>query len=143
MEAGEAYLPILDALGRLCREPGGKQLIALLDQYAPTWLVQMPTLVEDEHLETLQRKVHGASRERMLREMAEAMEALTTERPLVLVLEDLHWSDHFDFGLAGVPSSTQRGCPTVCDWNVSASRRHHSGSSAQDGQTGTSAAWRV
>jgi predicted ATPase len=30
----------------------------------------------------------------MLREMAEAMEALTAEIPLVLVLEDLHWSDY-------------------------------------------------
>ena len=29
----------------------------------------------------------------MLREMAEALEAITGERPLVLVLEDLHWSD--------------------------------------------------
>src|SRR5262249_58519284 len=35
----------------------------------------------------------GATRERMLREMAEAVEALTAEAPLVLVLEDLHWSD--------------------------------------------------
>jgi predicted ATPase len=35
----------------------------------------------------------GAMRERMLREMAEAIEVLTTERPLILVLEDLHWSD--------------------------------------------------
>ena len=29
----------------------------------------------------------------MLREMADAVRALTIERPLVLVLEDLHWSD--------------------------------------------------
>jgi predicted ATPase len=29
----------------------------------------------------------------MLRELAEAMETLTAVRPLVLVLEDLHWSD--------------------------------------------------
>jgi DNA-binding winged helix-turn-helix (wHTH) protein len=29
--AGEAYLPVLDALGRLCREPGQAQLRALLD----------------------------------------------------------------------------------------------------------------
>ena len=29
----------------------------------------------------------------MLRELAEAIEAVTAERPLVLVLEDLHWSD--------------------------------------------------
>src|SRR5262249_17995091 len=43
--------------------------------------------------EALQRKVHGVTRERMLREIAEAIEALTAERPLVLVFEDLHWSD--------------------------------------------------
>jgi predicted ATPase len=29
----------------------------------------------------------------MLRELAEALEVLTAEKPLVLVLEDLHWSD--------------------------------------------------
>jgi hypothetical protein len=32
----------------------------------------------------------GASQARMLRELAEALEALAVERPLVLVLEDLH-----------------------------------------------------
>jgi predicted ATPase len=30
----------------------------------------------------------------MLRELAEALEVLTAEVPLVLVLEDLQWSDH-------------------------------------------------
>ena len=37
----------------------------------------------------------------MLRELAEALEALTTERPLVLVLEDLHWSDAATMDLVG------------------------------------------
>ena len=92
--AGEAYMPMLEALGRLCREPDGEQLIELLSQHAPTWLVQMPALLSTDELETLQRKVQGATQERMLREMAEALEALTSERPLVLTLEDLHWSDH-------------------------------------------------
>jgi predicted ATPase len=36
----------------------------------------------------------GALRERMLREAAECLEAVSAEQPLVLVLEDLHWSDH-------------------------------------------------
>jgi predicted ATPase len=53
--------------------------------------MQMPGLVT--HLETLHRRVVGATRERMLRELAEAIEVLTAEQPLVLVLEDLHWSD--------------------------------------------------
>src|SRR5262249_32303506 len=48
---GEAYLPILEALGRLCRTPRGAQLISLLRQRAPTWLVQMPWLLRPEDRE--------------------------------------------------------------------------------------------
>src|SRR5262249_54097694 len=54
---GEAYLPVLDALGRLCRTPGHERLIALLGQYAPTWLVQMPALLSPAALEDVRRKV--------------------------------------------------------------------------------------
>src|SRR5581483_1069558 len=36
----------------------------------------------------------ASSRDRMVRELNEAVEALTAETPLLLVLEDLHWSDH-------------------------------------------------
>jgi predicted ATPase len=54
----------------------------------------MPALISEAELEGLQRKVRGATRERMLREMAEVVEALTAETPLVLVLEDLQWSDY-------------------------------------------------
>ncbi|MBI3303507.1 MAG: AAA family ATPase, partial [Deltaproteobacteria bacterium] len=100
--AGEAYMPVLEALRRLCREPGGERLLALLNQYAPTWLVQLPALLSADDLEALQRKVQGATRERMLREMAEAVEALTVERPLVLWLEDLHWSDASTLDLLAV-----------------------------------------
>lgn len=91
--AAEAYLPVLDALGRLCRRSGGASVLAQLRRWAPTWLVQMPGLLDDDELESLQRRVQGATRERMLREMAEALEVLTQETPVVLVLEDLHWSD--------------------------------------------------
>ncbi|MCZ6774320.1 MAG: DUF2791 family P-loop domain-containing protein, partial [Proteobacteria bacterium] len=35
---GEAYLPLLEALGRLCQEAGGRQLVMLLRQHAPMWL---------------------------------------------------------------------------------------------------------
>ena len=91
--AGEAYLPLLAALGQLGREPGHEQLIQVLYRYAPTWLMQLPALVNAEEFAALQRQTAGATRERMLREVAEALEVLTTERPLILTLEDLHWSD--------------------------------------------------
>jgi DNA-binding winged helix-turn-helix (wHTH) protein/tetratricopeptide (TPR) repeat protein len=91
--AGEAYLPVLHALSRLCRGPAGERLVPVLRKYAPTWLAQMPSLIDPEDRAALQREIFGATPDRMLREMAEAVEPLTAEVPLVLVLEDLHWSD--------------------------------------------------
>jgi len=92
--SAEAYMPVLEALGRLCGAPGGGAIVALLAQRAPTWLVQMPWLVTAAAFEALQQRALGATRERMLREMVEALEVLTAERPLLLVLEDLHWADY-------------------------------------------------
>jgi DNA-binding winged helix-turn-helix (wHTH) protein/predicted ATPase len=91
--AGEAYLPLLEALGQLGRGPDGAHLVALLHQSAPTWLVHLPALVPAADDEAVQRRAGGATRERMMRELAEAVEGLTAQRPVVLVLEDLHWSD--------------------------------------------------
>jgi DNA-binding winged helix-turn-helix (wHTH) protein/predicted ATPase len=90
----EAYLPVLEALGQLCREPGHRSLIALLGQQAPTWLVQMPWLLSAADRGVFQQELLGATRERMLRELAEVLETLTAEISLMLVLEDLHWSDY-------------------------------------------------
>ncbi len=90
---GEPHLPVLEALGRLCRGAEGAPFLALLRQYAPSWLVQMPALLPPADREALQRTAGGATPTRMLRELAEALDRLTAERPLVLVLEDLQWSD--------------------------------------------------
>src|SRR5262249_49442560 len=51
-------------------------------------------LVTVNDLEQLQRQVQGTTRERMLREMGETLEVLSAEHLLVLVVEDLHWSDY-------------------------------------------------
>ncbi len=91
--AGEAFLPMLDALGRLGRGPHGGKLIEILRRHAPMWLVQMPPLLETVEYEALQRQVQGASRGRMLREITEVLEQLAAVQPVILVLEDLHWSD--------------------------------------------------
>ena len=64
-----------------------------LRQQAPNWLLQMPALLSAADYDALQRRSGSTTRERMLRELAEAIETLTAEHPLVLVLEDLHWSD--------------------------------------------------
>jgi DNA-binding winged helix-turn-helix (wHTH) protein/predicted ATPase len=91
--AGEAYLPVLEALGRLGRAPGGEHLVTCLRQYAPTWLLHLPALRPPEASAAGTHSLPGVTRERMVRELAEALEALAAAQPLVLVLEDLHWSD--------------------------------------------------
>ncbi|MGH7754438.1 MAG: ATP-binding protein, partial [Gemmatimonadales bacterium] len=87
---GEPYLPFLEALGRLGHEPA---VLAVLRRYAPLWLAQLPGLVSEAELERLHGRLHGTTQGRMLRELAEALEVLTADRGLVLVLEDLQWSD--------------------------------------------------
>jgi predicted ATPase len=89
---GEAYLPVLEAIGRLCREQ--KQVADVVRAHAPMWLLQMPSLLSASEREQLSRGTSGATRERMLREMGEALDVLTAQVPLVLILEDLHWSDY-------------------------------------------------
>ena len=90
---GEPYMPVLEALSRLGQEPGGEQLIEVLNRFAPTWLTQMPALLTREERIRLLGEMQGVTQHRMLREMTQALEALATETPLVLLLEDLHWSD--------------------------------------------------
>ena len=84
---------MLTALEGLCRTSARETVVALLHQQAPLWLAQFPALLSSEEREALQRQLAGATSPRMLREMANFLTALTTEHPLVLVLEDLHWSD--------------------------------------------------
>jgi DNA-binding winged helix-turn-helix (wHTH) protein/predicted ATPase len=85
--AGEAYLPILEALARLGR--GGDVTIArVLTDHAPSWLAHLPSIAPARSEPST-----PVPPERMLRELTDALEALTVDEPLVLVLEDLHWSD--------------------------------------------------
>jgi DNA-binding winged helix-turn-helix (wHTH) protein len=91
---GEPYLPILQALGQLCRGPSPQEVLAVVRQYAPLWLAQLPGLVSEPERERRQRQVQGAPAARMLWELTEALAVLSAEAPPVLVLEDLQWSDH-------------------------------------------------
>ena len=111
--AGEAYLPVLEAVGRLCQAPDGAHLIAVLRQYAPTWLVQLPFLVTQAEIEALHRQLQNATRERMLREAAQALTGLPPDKVLVLILEDLHWSDHSTLELIAYLAHRREAVPLL------------------------------
>jgi DNA-binding winged helix-turn-helix (wHTH) protein/tetratricopeptide (TPR) repeat protein len=86
---GEPYMPVLEALSRL----SGERVVELLQKFAPMWLAQMPGLLTLEERTQLHIEIQGVTQQRMLREITEALDALAVELPLVLLLEDLHWSD--------------------------------------------------
>jgi tetratricopeptide (TPR) repeat protein/tRNA A-37 threonylcarbamoyl transferase component Bud32 len=90
---GEAYLPFLDALGALLSSPGRERILTALRTYAPTWCLQFPAAFSSGAQEQLQRETIGATKERMLREMGDALSALAGGAPVILLLEDLHWAD--------------------------------------------------
>jgi DNA-binding winged helix-turn-helix (wHTH) protein/tetratricopeptide (TPR) repeat protein len=89
--AGEPYLPVLEALADLCRSD--PTLPALMRAVAPTWLLQLPWLSTTQEKDALRRELAGVGPDRMLREMGELLDRYTEQRPLILVTEDLHWSD--------------------------------------------------
>lgn len=91
---GEPYLPILDALAELARGPAAAAWLAALRQAAPTWLAQLPWLVSEADQAQLLRELAGAAQDRMLREFGALLDVVTPKHPLLLVIEDLHWSDH-------------------------------------------------
>jgi len=85
-QAVEPFLPLLEAFGRLCRDANGRRFVPLFERYAPTWLAQMPSVLQTA-------EPGAAAPSRMLRESIEAVEALSAESCLLIVLEDLQWSD--------------------------------------------------
>lgn len=89
----EPYLAIIDALTTITRSSHGQRVLAALVRYAPTFVAQVPHLVDDNLLDEVRRRAAGGNESRHLREISEAIEAICTVDPLVLVLEDLQWAD--------------------------------------------------
>ncbi|MEO8185244.1 MAG: protein kinase [Deltaproteobacteria bacterium] len=92
--AGEAYLPVLEALSRMCRQHENS-LLDTLRTHAPSWIAQLSPWGGLSDLRSPVCPVPTvATPQRMLREMAELAEHLAQERPFVLLFEDLHWADY-------------------------------------------------
>jgi DNA-binding winged helix-turn-helix (wHTH) protein len=89
--SGEPYLPVLEALAELCRIDTA--VPALLRAVAPSWLLQLPWLSSAGERDALRRELGDTRMDRMLREMGEVLDRYTEHRPLLLVTENLHWSD--------------------------------------------------
>jgi tetratricopeptide (TPR) repeat protein len=91
---GEAYLPFLDAISALLHGPSRERLAPIMVASAPTWCSQLPVVFSSTGaVEKLQQETIGATKERMMREMGDALSRFASISPVVLLLEDLHWAD--------------------------------------------------
>jgi len=89
----EPYRPLLEALQGLAAGPARDAAVDGLRVHAPTWLAQLPSLLAADEEAALRQRLFGATGERMVREFAGWIDAMSATTPLLLVLEDLHWSD--------------------------------------------------
>src|SRR5262249_19698654 len=90
---GEAYMPLLQAVGRLAPHHPTGDVARVLRRHAPMWVTHLAALDQEGNGGLHDGGAIATTPARMLREMADALEVLTRTRPVVLVLEDLHWSD--------------------------------------------------
>jgi len=111
--AGEAYLPALGALRQACGGVNGATLVDQLAAVAPSWVLQLPGLVPVEQHDSLRARAVGAAGDRMLRELLDAVGLIADGRPLVLVLEDLHWSDGSTLDLIEALAADDRPAPLL------------------------------
>jgi predicted ATPase len=77
-------------------------MISTLSQYAPSWLVQMPGHLSADQAQALRNRVQGTTQARMLGEFCEALETFTNERPFILGLDDLQWTDFATLDLLSI-----------------------------------------
>lgn len=81
----ESYYPVMEALADLCAAPHGEHMRTILASHAPAWLELLGLPVPDG--------VGGLAPERAMSDLCCALEGMAAERPLLLVLDDLHWAD--------------------------------------------------
>ena len=135
---GEPYLPLIEALTRLGAPAEGARIKTILATHAPSWLAQMPSLWTRSERSALEARGR-ATRERMLRELTQAVEAIAADAPLVLTARRHSLERCLDARLARACGAPARARPPDgagdlpagrCGGDLGRSRRHHGGTGA-------------
>jgi DNA-binding winged helix-turn-helix (wHTH) protein len=127
---GEPYLPVLEALGRLCHGEHGRLLLETLECAAPSWVDQFPWVKRARGDAAREHASSKAMSPRMLRELTDALELLTQRYPIVLSVDDIEYADaatldliHY-LGQRSDPAALMLVC-TYCPLDGSSAVRQH------------------
>ena len=89
----DPYHPILSALTALCMQRNGAQIISELRHSAPTWLAELTSVQEESELDDLRLRTAGVTTARFRQELNTVLARAAARQPVLIVLEDLQWSD--------------------------------------------------
>ncbi len=98
---GEPYLPVLEAIAALRNGSEGAAIEESLRRHAPRWLLDSRRDVSPAEADRANVAAAGTF-EHTLHVLAATLDALAEDTPLVLVLEDVHWSDYSTLDLLSV-----------------------------------------
>jgi predicted ATPase/DNA-binding winged helix-turn-helix (wHTH) protein len=105
--AREQYYPVLEALAHLCASADGERVCRVLARVAPAWL---PGFVREGATGNESgRTDNGRTYTGTASELCAALEELAAEKPLILILENIHWAD--DATLDAISALAQRRMP--------------------------------
>lgn len=105
----EAYAPVIEMLSGMRGSPHLGSALAALKKFAPTFVLELSHLFPDVGLDTRRR----GGEAKPLGELVDAFEALANQRTLVVVHEDVHWSDVATLDVLGT-LATRRGPAKLC-----------------------------
>ena len=84
---GEAYFPVIDALTPMVVSPG-YGLYEFVRTLAPSWRSQFPGAYSNQDVAS-----SPPTPGRLARELGDVLSAAARSRPLIMILEDVHWAD--------------------------------------------------
>ena len=89
-----AYSSLINLFEGLCENDSTEATARSLEEYAPSWIQHLsPSLFRNHQMSAKQTGPEIEDSATMLREAARALEFLARNAPLILVLEDMQWSD--------------------------------------------------
>ncbi len=90
---GEAYLPVLEVLDSLLHSINGDSITRILRTLAPSWFLELLPAQQQDSSWLRLADSKATSQERLKREIFAFLQEVCRHRPLLLLLEDVHWID--------------------------------------------------
>ncbi|MGC2619653.1 MAG: AAA family ATPase [Acidobacteriaceae bacterium] len=110
--AKEEYYPVTEALSQLCASSDGELACRILARRAPAWLASLGR-DGDPSSDLVPTPDLVPAPQRMPGDLCAALEELAQAKPLIFILEDLHWADQSTLDLISALGRRRAAAPLL------------------------------